>query len=531
MGGSWGQWGLSGSAAQPIGPITAQGTFQYLSAQDDYPYAINDETGRRPAVDYRLWRTVAGIEWESKRKEAPLPDVPTEVRSTPSTPAGMYPKHQLRYRALGFGTQSLIPAPILTGSPADGLAEAIAQQNWMHYLRHQLLLPSRSSRDVNWLTHDVLYQYDHLAYDSPTLGRQIYTLHESLAQGEAQINRNRLLVSGQWQGMLNRLAGNNLARQVGPTTQESLQQVQRPEFHLGGSLRYQLRDPGPSDVSRVPLLLAGFRVNWVTGFVPQPNAFLRAEMPLGRRTGLHWLGYGNLSTRLPSFNELYFAGFGRSDLRPERTRQLSTGLAWGYKQGRSRWLLRGTGYVQSTENKLVSVPLSPVRWSTLQLGRTEGQGFDMAGEWVWADWLRASLAYTRLWARDRSLTDGAWLPYTPPELAQASLWLGRARWGGFLSWQYVGWRYTGLQNDPATVLPAYQLLDISLSWNRPFAHKHTRQTVEMGEPLTPSAPPLRAPMLLELRLACQNALDTRYAIIASYPMPPRRFRLEATWYF
>jgi outer membrane receptor protein involved in Fe transport len=122
-------------------------------------------------------------------------------------------------------------------------------------------------------------------------------------------------------------------------------------------------------------------------------------------------------------------------------------------------------------------------------------------------WLKANASVTWMQARDRSLTDGAHLPYTPDVLLAGGL---SAVWRGWQlgsNYRQVSFRYSSLQNDAFSYLPSYALADVYVSYTKNFLNT-----------------------LISFKLSAENAADFSYVVLQGYPMPGRRFRLQTTVY-
>lgn len=246
---------------------------------------------------------------------------------------------------------------------------------------------------------------------------------------------------------------------------------------------------------------------WVRWLAPLGKWVYRLEGRLSGLTGLGlWPGglaslsndYLGLSVlrglRFPSLYERFWIGYGNPNLGPERFYQAQL---WGrYRRGSFGLYVALVGAL--IRDRIVVVPLSPLRWQTLSLGHS--RNLSLEARFIYhARQLQAGLSYTYTLAQDFSLTRGAQLPYVPPYLA--ALWLTWIKHPFALSFQlqYVSWRLTSLAGGYLNVLPPYFVPSLTLAYQ--------------GR-------------------ACQLALSLlswsphTYEVIKGYPMPMQAWRIE-----
>ncbi|MFN7053243.1 MAG: TonB-dependent receptor domain-containing protein, partial [Gemmobacter sp.] len=107
------------------------------------------------------------------------------------------------------------------------------------------------------------------------------------------------------------------------------------------------------------------RVTAFTCFAPQLSGLVRAQW---RALGIELLR----GVRYPSLWERYWVGYGRPDLPPERSLQAQVFV----QASREGWGWYGAAFVAQTRNRIVTVPLSPVRWQAYSLGYVESWGVE-----------------------------------------------------------------------------------------------------------------------------------------------------------
>ncbi len=198
--------------------------------------------------------------------------------------------------------------------------------------------------------------------------------------------------------------------------------------------------------------------------------------------------------RFPSLYERFWIGYGNPDLAPERFFQVQ---GWGrFRRGCWRAYMGLTAAL--VQDRIVAVPLSPVRWQTLSLGHSRNLSLEARLTYQAKSW-EGGLVYTYTLAQDFSLTSGSQLPYVPPYLAAVWLTWTRGAWALSLQLQYVSWRYTSLAGGYLNFLPPYVVPNLTLGYRKP---PH------------------------QLAVLLYSWGPHTYEVIKGYPMPTRAWRLE-----
>jgi vitamin B12 transporter len=443
--------------------------YHYSTAQDNYPYRLDEATGTRQHAEYQNQQGLIRYRYLLSEKAS------------------------LEYLGLGYRNRQNIPQPIVKGVQPSTSGPRLEQDLLFHYLQYRHQSAPQGGR---WRRSGALsakQQFDNMNVQPD----QWYQNQNYLAQADYswqyQATAHSLhSLQAVAQLQYDHLRSNNLA-----DAEAALPTTQRIQANLG--LAYQ----GLSQIGQAqrPWLLShrlSYRHNSSTDYGPLPNLSLELRLSRGQQLVKSVFAHGTSGYRLPTFNELYFRNFGNPSLQAEHTRQLDLGLALKHP----RWFVQLTGFVNETRSKIVSIPLSPVRWSTLGLGLTESLGLELAAEWNPSRHWQLHYTYTRMEARDRSVSDGALLPYTPQELIRTGITAtyGRISAGGQLS--HVGWRFSSLQASALTYLPPYTLVDAWLRYTHPL-------------------PAASQAHYLQLGLSGQNLLDESYAVIRAFPMPGR----------
>ena len=218
--------------------------------------------------------------------------------------------------------------------------------------------------------------------------------------------------------------------------------------------------------------------------------------------------YTRRSLRFPSFNELYYTGWGSAYLRPERVWQYALGAQW---QG-AGFELRSEGYYAVAEEKIIALPAgSQFRWRTFNLGKSHLWGIENACVVHYglatAGRLTLRLQYTYSRAIDVSNPKDSYyrhqIPYIPRHSGSFTLsyvWRGLSLHCNSV---YTGERYHQAENTVYNYEPPWYTTDLRLCYRFPIFVTTT-----------------------ELRLDVNNLFDQAYAVVLNYPMPGRNWRLS-----
>lgn len=194
--------------------------------------------------------------------------------------------------------------------------------------------------------------------------------------------------------------------------------------------------------------------------------------------------------KAPTFNELYFPGFGNPDVQPEESRSAEAGLDW---QAAAATL--SLSAFHTTIDKLIDRLRQPDdSFVPENVDRARIEGIELAGSTEVLDWQFAA-AYT--WQRPRNRGDGSnagnRLRRRPDQIMQFDVDRAVGRFSGGASLYFEGRRFEDAANNNR--LGSYALVDL-------------RATLAIA-----------AAWSLNLRLA--NALDRDYETVPTYNQPGR----------
>lgn len=208
--------------------------------------------------------------------------------------------------------------------------------------------------------------------------------------------------------------------------------------------------------------------------------------------------------RVPTFNQRFWQGAGKPDLRPEHGWTADAGAYAEHAGGRAEL----TVFAAGTRDQIMWTPTGGDVWTPDNLHRTRMRGLELsvARRWTAAGRaLDAGLHYTFTDARDRSdpasASYGEPLLYVPREQLKLHATAALGPVALDLDGRYTGRRYT--TTDGSAYLDPYVVVDAQLRLTGRLAGFRAR-----------------------LALAVANVFDARYAVVENYPMPPRHARLR-----
>ncbi len=223
------------------------------------------------------------------------------------------------------------------------------------------------------------------------------------------------------------------------------------------------------------------------------------------------------SFRMPTFNDLYYADMGNSQLSPERVTQYNVGLLYDHTASSSfitAARMSADAYYNRVKDKIVAYPKGQqFRWTMLNLGLVDIRGVDLTGLITLNPWndLYLTLRGQYTFQRAIDITNPAdnyyrdQIPYIPRHSGAA---VANAQWRGWslnYSWIYVGERYNQQENIRYNYTQPWYTSDISVSKDFTIRKVSLRGLLEIN-----------------------NLLSQDYDVILNYPMPKRNYRFTLT---
>lgn len=226
------------------------------------------------------------------------------------------------------------------------------------------------------------------------------------------------------------------------------------------------------------------------------------DLRLTLAPGLDLVAFGRRAFRAPTFNELYYPGYGNTELRPEDAWLADAGLDWHCGCGAWTLKARADGFYNWLTDKIVSAPMpaDPNIWLPYNVGKVQAVGADVlaAADYDSGDWKAAfSARYSYQNAVDKtpeSYTLGQPVPYIAKHTVALS---GEASWKG---WGLgAAWNLRAGRRDAAGEMPDWNTLDAQAG--------KTFRLGRLGQ--------------VGLKVIGRNLLNCRYETVSGYPMPGR----------
>lgn len=214
------------------------------------------------------------------------------------------------------------------------------------------------------------------------------------------------------------------------------------------------------------------------------------------------MGFVRRASRIPTFNELYYVGYGNPNLKPEDAILSDLGVEWHHKSGRFRYKTKFNLFYNLLTDKITSAPTeaNPNIWLPYNIGRVEATGVDLLGEIAYQqrEWTSGlSLKYTGQNALDKTKGSDSYnqqINYVCKHNLSLSADVSYKKWTAQMVWNYREGR-----QDSSGPLPAWSTLNITLS-----------RSFRLGKDSE-----------IQAHISGKNLLDCRYEIVRDYPMPGR----------
>lgn len=217
------------------------------------------------------------------------------------------------------------------------------------------------------------------------------------------------------------------------------------------------------------------------------------------------LAFGRRAYRIPTFNELYYVGYGNPDLRSEDAWMTDLGVEYN-RNITPAWTVKAKldGFFNYLTDKITSAPTAedPNIWAPYNIGKVVSAGMDVAAGFIWSSdaWNCALDAkYTLLSAVDKtpdSYSYGQQIPY----IAKHAVVLNAsASWKGWALSPV--WHLRAGRTDGSGTLDDWNTMDLTFGKDLRFP--------KVGE--------------LSFKFSVRNLFDCRYEVSSGYPMPGRSF--------
>ena len=239
------------------------------------------------------------------------------------------------------------------------------------------------------------------------------------------------------------------------------------------------------------------------GATPLHSVSPSLDLRLTLFEGFDIVAFGRRAFRAPTFNELYYPGYGNPDLKPEDAWLTDVGIDWHVGNG-SGWAFgaKADFFYNSLKDKIISAPSAadPYLWLPYNVGKVAAKGADAAlslryeGERV-SGGLSARYAWqSALDKTPDSYTFDQQIPYVARHTAVLAADIAAAGWRLDALWNWRGGRF-----DASGQMPDWNTLDL---------------TLRKGFRLCSGSE-------LAFFVSVRDLLDCRYELVRDYPMPGR----------
>ena len=219
--------------------------------------------------------------------------------------------------------------------------------------------------------------------------------------------------------------------------------------------------------------------------------------------GLDVVAFGRRAYRFPTFNELYYVGYGNPYLRPEDAWLTDLGLEYAGQVGPLTLKAKLNAFYNLITDKITSASTleDPNIWAPYNIGKVRSTGLDaMTGlDYSKGFWnFSGDVRYSYLSSIDKS--DSTQVPYTAKHVVAVNTDASWKTWTLNALWQMRSGRSDGYGD-----LPDWNTLDATLA--KSFVLGRSGLSGRYGD--------------LVLKLSLKNILDCSYETVSGYPMPGR----------
>jgi vitamin B12 transporter len=339
---------------------------------------------------------------------------------------------------------------------------------------------------MRWHTRAALL-YETLRYSSNVVDNSLNRVLNSIVESE---------IEGQQSNWLNYRVGLNFTQNASRSNNFQEQEI-RNRWAVFASDKVQL---GPIELG------LNMRQEWVNG----------RSVPVTGSVGAAWKlprPHTQVSTRLrssvarnynlPAMNDLYWAGLGNPNLRPERSHSAEIGADWSVPS--EKWALNLTFFALDIQDRILWSPQTDGIWRPGNISASQSLGMESAlnfrqaaGKW----WVAERFAYHYTKAIDAD--SRRQLLYVPRHNGHFDLSAEHSHW--FLQFRHV---FNGAR--PMTVNNAVRTQAFIVSGFTLQYHTLIRS------------------YRLSLAATVDNLFNVDYQVIQYYPMPRRGYQLQFNW--
>lgn len=240
---------------------------------------------------------------------------------------------------------------------------------------------------------------------------------------------------------------------------------------------------------------------------------LMASFKPFEKSGFQLRAFYKSAFRYPTFDEFYYFATPVRNLRPEFAKQFDLGAT--YSKSLNSWLdyvtFTADAYYNNITDKILSIPnQNPYISSITNLGKVDVKGIDISVKTQsklnngWRALFTANYSFQK--AID--VTDPSasvyleQIPYTPKHTVAFNAGIDYKKLGLYYNQVISSSRYYSGENLPENLVPSYAVSDLSAVYNFTI-HNNTLTT----------------------SLEVNNLFNTNYAVIRSFPLPGRSYRL------
>jgi len=224
------------------------------------------------------------------------------------------------------------------------------------------------------------------------------------------------------------------------------------------------------------------------------------DMRFNAFEGFDILAFARRAYRVPTFNELYYVGYGNPDLKPEDAWLTDIGIDWRKTVGTWHLKAKIDGFYNYLRDKITSAPSAadPNIWMPYNIGKVRSAGADLlAGfDYSHSGWSTSFTArYGFQDAVDKtpdSYTSGQQIAYIARHNLSLDALASIKGWSAQAVWVLRAGR-----RDSAGDLPDWNTLDLFFI-----------KAFNLGDNGIPA-----------LKISLKNVTDTRYELASGYPMP------------